>query len=365
MSERLYWLGFSLARGFGPVRVQRLLDSFGSLKTAWHAPRASLQEAGIDRRTLKAFVPLRDSINLVAEMQRLDTLGIALLTWADDAYPATLAQLRRIDHAPHVLYIRGTLTEADNWALAVVGTRSVSAYGRQVTRQLTTELAHQGITIVSGLARGVDATAHQAALDVGTRTLAILGCGLDTIYPPENRQLAADIIHNGALISPFPLGSAPEAKNFPPRNRVLSGLARGVLVTEAGHKSGALTTARQALEQGREVFAVPGNITAKGSTGTNSLIQDGATPVLSVEDILDVLDVEYVSEYVNARQTLPDLDVTEASVLSLLTSDPQHVDDIIHQSALPAAQVFTALTMLQLKGMVSEVDSMMFVSTVG
>lgn len=360
MSERLYWLGFSLAKGFGPVRVQRLLDTFGTLKSAWSASTNALQQAGIDQRTLKSFDILRSEVNLQGEMERLDTLGIALLTWEDEAYPQTLAQLRHIDHAPHVLYVRGTLAEADNWALAVVGTRSVSAYGRQVTHQLTIELARQGVTIVSGLARGVDAVAHQAALEAGSRTLAVLGCGLDTIYPPENRRLAHQIVRHGALISPFPLGIAPEAKNFPPRNRIMSGLARGVLVTEAGEKSGALSTARQALEQGREVFAVPGNITAKGSSGTNSLIQDGANPVLSARDILDVLDVEYVTEYVSARRALPDLDATETQILNCLDTEPLHIDDITHRSKLQSAVVSTALMKLQLKGIVREVGPMTF-----
>lgn len=363
MSERLYWLGFSIAKGFGPVRVRLMLDHFGSLRNAWQASIPELSQIGIDKRTLSSLETTRSHLDLSKELRRLDDHGIALLTWQDDAYPRTLAQLRPIDHAPHVLYIRGTLAESDDWALAVVGTRNISAYGRQVTHQLVTELARQGITIVSGMARGVDAVAHQAALNAGARTIGVLGCGLDTIYPPENKHLAAEIVRNGALISRFPLGIAPEAKNFAPRNRILSGLARGVLVTEAGTKSGALSTARQALEQGREVFAVPGNITAHGSSGTNSLIQDGANPALTAKDILDVLDVEYVTEYVSARRALPNLDEDETHVLNCLTQEPTHVDEIVHTSGLPTSQVSTALMKLQLKGMVREVGHMTFVSS--
>src|SRR5687767_2463543 len=285
MNERQYWVAFNQVPGIGPVRVRRLLETFGTLSEAWRAPEKVLQEAGVDRRTMDNLREIRQRIDPDVEFARLDKLGIAVMTWEDELYPPLLAELRATDQAVPVLFVRGTLLESDIWSLAVVGTRSISAYGRQVTHRLASDLAANGLTIVSGLARGVDAEAHTAALDVGGRTIAVMGCGLDTIYPPENRQLAARIVRQGALISPFSLGTAPEAKNFAPRNRLLSGISRGVLVTEAGETSGALTTANYALEQGREVFAVPGNITAQGSNGTNRLLQDGAHPVTSADDI--------------------------------------------------------------------------------
>lgn len=361
MNERQFWVGFNRVAGVGPVRVRQLLEKFGALSKAWNAPLGALGEAGLDQRAVANLSEARKELDLAAELARLDKLGIAVLTWEDDVYPSLLRQLRDIDQAPPVLYMRGTLVEADEWAITIVGTRSISAYGRQVTHRLASELAANGLTIVSGLARGVDAEAHTAALDAGGRTVAVFGCGLDMIYPPEHRQLAARIVRQGALLSPFPLGTPPEGKNFASRNRIMSGMSRGVLVTEAGDKSGAMLTAGYALEQNREVFAVPGNITAQGSNGTNRLVQDGAYPVLSAQDVLEVLKVERVAEYVEARSNLPDVSDTERTLLSCLSHDPLHVDDITRQVGLPVAQVSSALTMLELKGMVRQVGSMTYV----
>lgn len=361
MNERQYWVGFSLTKGVGPVRLRRLQEHFGSLREAWTAEPEALRRAGLDRRALHSLLETRRRVDLEAELARLDKLGIAVLTWEDEDYPPLLKQLRQIDQAPPVLYLRGSLSERDEWALAVVGTRSVSPYGRQVTYRLARDLAASGLTIVSGLARGADSEAHRAALDAGGRTIAVLACGLDIIYPPEHRQLAARIVQQGALMSTFPLGTKPQATNFPPRNQVISGLARGVLVTEAGIKSGALVTAGHALEQGREVFAVPGNITARGSEGTNRLIQDGAHPVLSARDVLEVLNLEQIGQFTEARASLPALSEKEQTVLDFLSAEPLHVDELAHRCGLPVSQVNSALAMLQLKGMVREVGRMVYV----
>lgn len=361
LSERQYWLGFSLVKGIGPARVRLLLDHFGSLREAWHADLDKVKQAGIDRRTLNSFKEARQKIDLAAEMARLDRLGIALLTWEDDEYPRLLAELEGIAHAPPVLFMRGTLLPEDEWAVAIVGTRSISPYGRQVTHQLANELAANGLTIVSGLARGVDAEAHRAALDAGGRTIAIMPSGLNEIYPPEHRKLAAEIMRQGAIISSFPVGTKPDGQKFPVRNRTMSGLARGVIVTEAGDKSGALITARHALEQGREVFAVPGNITKRTSSGVNRLIQDGAHPVMEAADVLDVLNLERITQYVNARESLPDVSEEEQKILDHLTADPQHIDEIARICDLPVSQISTALTMLQLKGLVREVGPVTYV----
>jgi DNA processing protein len=361
MTERQYWVGFNLVPGVGPVRFRQLLERFGALSEAWRAPAHDLGEAGLDRRTLDNMMALRGSLDLSAELARLDKMGVAVLTWADDVYPALLAELRSIDQAPPVLYIKGTLAESDCWAVAIVGTRTMSPYGRQVTHHLAFDLTASALTVVSGLARGVDGEAHRAALEAGGRTIAVLPCGIDMIYPPEHRQLAARIVQHGALISPFPPGTQAESKNFAPRNRTLSGLARGVLVTEAGDKSGAMLTAGYALEQGREVFAVPGNITAQGSSGVNRLIQDGAHPVLAAQDVLEILHVDRVAQHVEARISLPPLDESERRVLDSLSADPLHVDELTRQCGLPVAQVSSALTLLELKGMARQVGPMIYV----
>ena len=362
-NERHYWVAFSYVRGIGPTRARQLLEYFGSFREAWHGSENALTQAGVDKRALKSLLEARQRIDIGAEVARLDKLGIAVLTWEDPIYPSLLAQLRSIDHAPLVLYARGRLTEDDHWALTVVGTRRITAYGRQVTQRIVPDIAAQGVTIVSGLARGVDTEAHRAALDAGGRTIAVLPCGLDRIYPPENRQLAARIVQNGAIITPFPLNTPPDAGNFQPRNRVLSGMGRGVLVIEGGHKSGSLITARYALEQGRDVLAVPGSIMHRSSDGPNRLIQDGAYPILHASDVMEALKMEYVPDYVEARQTLPDMSSIEKTVLGVLTDQPLHIDDITQRLDLPINQVSSTLTMLVLKGVVREIDVMTYART--
>ncbi len=359
--EREFWLAFNLVAGVGPVRMRRLLEQFGSLSAAWHASSAELAKAGLDSRALRNFNEARRRIDPAAELARLDRLGISLLTWNDIDYPALLGQLRAVDQAPPVLYLRGSLSPADDFSIAIVGTRSASAYGRQVTHHLVGEMAAAGLTIISGLALGIDAEAHGAALEAGGRTIAVLPCGLDDVYPPEHRSLAARIIRQGALLSVFPPGTPAEKKNFAPRNQVISGLARGVLVTEAGSESGALLTARAAMEQGREVFAVPGNITLRSSSGANRLIQEGAHAALSAEDVLEVLSPGPIAPVVEARRTLPDTDPDERAVLEALSADPLHIDEITRACGLPVARVTSALTLLELKGLVRQVGVMTYV----
>jgi DNA processing protein len=242
-----------------------------------------------------------------------------------------------------------------------VGTRSATPYGRQVTHHLARELAASGLTIVSGLARGIDAEAHRAALEAGGRSLAVLPGGMDAVYPPEHRGLAEKIAQQGALVTIFPLGTQAEAKNFGPRNALLSALSRGVLVIEAGVKSGAMLTAAAALEQSREVFAVPGNITAQGSSGTNRLIQDGAHPVLEAGDVLDVLKLERITQYSEARASLPQIGGDEQVIAELLSAEPLHIDEIARQCDLPVARISSALTLLELKGLIRQVGRMTYV----
>lgn len=357
MSDLRYWVGFNIVRGIGPVRLRALLDYFGDLERAWLAPAEELHRAGLDRRSLENLLEARATLDLEREVQRIADAGARVRTWESPDYPRLL---REIPDPPPVLYIKGTLTEEDAWAIAVVGTRRATAYGREVTRRLVTTLARSGITIVSGLARGIDAEAHRAALDAGGRTIAVLGCGIDHVYPPEHRRLAAEIVAHGALVSDYPIGTPPEGVNFPPRNRIISGLSLGVLITEAGRGSGALITADFAAEQGRDVFAVPGSILMRGSAGTNALIQNGAKVVLDAADILEELNLTMVSEQVEARQVLP-ADETEAVLLAHLSEEPLHVDDLQRQVGLPIAQVTSTLALMELKGMVRQAGGMKYV----
>jgi DNA processing protein len=283
---------------------------------------------------------------------------IEILTWDDKLYPT---RLKEIDQPPPVLYLRGELTTEDSWAVAVVGTRRVSAYGRQVAEEVASFLATNGVTVISGLARGVDAIAHQSALKAGGRTIAVLGCGVDRIYPPENAQLAEKIMTGGALVSDYAPGTPPDAANFPPRNRIISGLSTATVIVEAGETSGALITAQFAVDQGREVFAVPGNIYAPQSKGTNRLIAQGAHPMLSVRDLLDVLNLTHVTEQRLVRKVLP-TDETESKLMSVLTHEPLHMDEIRNQTGLPIERVSATLVMMELKGMVRQVGGMNYVA---
>jgi len=355
-SER-YWVGFNIVRGVGPTRLRALLDYFGDVERAWHAPGEELRRAGLDRRSLENLLATRAARDLDQELEKIAAVGAHLLTWESPGYPRLL---REISDPPPVLYVKGTMTEEDAWAVAVVGTRRASPYGREVTRRLTTALARSGITIVSGLARGIDAEAHRAALRAGGRTIAVLGCGIDQVYPPEHRKLAEEVIAHGALVSDYPLGTRPEGSNFPPRNRIISGLSLGVLVTDAGVRSGALITADFAAEQGRDVFAVPGSILARGCAGTNALIRDGAKVVLGPEDILEELNLTMVAEQTEARQVLP-ADATEAALLAHMSAEPTHVDELRQQVGLPIAQVTSTLALMELKGMVRQVGGMKYV----
>jgi DNA processing protein len=256
--------------------------------------------------------------------------------------------------------VLGEYRPADDWAVAIVGTRTASPYGREAARAVAGDLARAGVTIISGLARGIDAQAHQAALDAGGRTIAVMGSGLDVVYPWEHRKLAADITQKGALISEYGLGVQPEANNFPARNRIISGLSRGVVVVEAGDQSGALITAGFAAEQGREVFAVPGGIFHRNSRGTNRLIRDGAHPVLSAADVLEALDLTAVTEHVTAQMLFP-TDATEALLLERLSEDPTHVDEVGLATGLPIATVSSTLALMELKGLVRHVGGMNYI----
>lgn len=358
MDQKRYWVGFNLARGIGAVRLQALIQYFGDAESAWQGSPEELRAAGLGTKVVERFLEIRKSIDLEKLWDKITAQGIQILTWDDENYPP---RLKEIEQPPPVLYVRGEILAEDHFAVAIVGTRRVTPYGRQVTEELAAFLAANGITVVSGLARGVDAVAHSAALKAGGRTVAVLGSGVDRIYPPENRALADQMILRGAVISDYPVGTVPESGNFPPRNRIISGLSMAVVVIEAGETSGALITAEFAAEQGREIFAVPGSILAPQSKGTNKLIQQGALPLLTPQDIMQALNLTRVGEQKAARKILP-ADAVEAQVLGLLNSEPVHVDEIRNQTGLPIEKVSAALVMMELKGMVRQVGGMHYVA---
>ena len=357
IDELKYWVAFSGIAGIGRVRISRLKEYFGTLKDAWEAPEGKLKQAGLDSRSIDALVSLRPRISLDAEMEKLERCRIKPLIYEDPLYPARLKQI--YDYPP-VLYVRGNLPAEDEPCLAIVGTRRPTIYGRQVTEELVADLARSKITIVSGLARGIDSVAHRAALDAGGKTVAVFGSGLDIVYPGENAKLAQAIIDHGALISEHPLGVKPRAENFPLRNRIMSGLSLGVLVVEAGERSGALITAHQAVEQNREVFAIPGSILSPASHGSNRLIQEGAKLVRNYADILQELNLTIVVQQAEMKEFSPG-DEFESAILRQLASEPIHIDEICRRSGLTMQEVGSTLAMLELKGIARHVGNMNYV----
>lgn len=357
METKAFWLAFNQVSGIGPARLSALLEQCGHIEGAWRASVQEMQSAGLDRRTIEALLEARSQIDLASLWAEAQKAGVSILTWDDATYPEIL---RQTPAAPPVLFVRGSLTRQDEGGVAIVGTRRASAYGREVAHTFATALARNGITVVSGLALGVDSVAHQAALDAGGRTIAVLGSGVDQIYPQRNLQLAQRMIEHGALVSDYRLGARPEAGNFPARNRIISGLSKGVIVVEAGERSGALITARFAAEQGRDVFAVPGSIFHPGSAGCNRLIQDGATPALNVDDILAQLNLTRHVQQTEVRSAVPTT-ADEQEILTQLSAEPCHIDSLVRQLSLPAQQVTGLLTMMELKGLVRQVDGNRYV----
>jgi DNA processing protein len=353
-----YWVAFARVPQIGRARIALLEGYFGQLEDAWRASSAALQAAGLTGLALSALLAARDGVSPARELEQLDKAGVVVLTWHDDAYPTGL---KEIFDRPPVLYVRGELSAADAWAVSVVGTRRATVYGRQAAEELAEGLARNNVTVVSGLARGIDSIAHNAALKAGGRTVAVLACGLDMVYPPENLRLAQEIKGQGALVSDYPLGTQPRSEFFPRRNRIMVGMSLGILVVEGDLKSGALITARQALDENREVFAVPGSIYTPTFRGTNWLIQQGqAKLVTRVEDVLEELNLTMASHQMEAKEVLP-ADETEARILRYLSAEPIHIDDVRRGSGLEIAAVSSALAMLELKGVVRQVGNMSYV----
>ena len=352
-----YWVGFSLIPGIGRVKLAQLENYFGDLENAWKASAAEFKRAGLDSGSIQAITSWQPKISPEAEIEKLDRYGVKVFLYNNPSYPP---RLKEIYDYPPILYVRGSLLPQDEWCLAVVGTRRATVYGRQVTEEIVTDLAQSKITIVSGLAKGIDSVAHQTALTASGRSIAVFACGLDIVYPSENADLARHIMQQGALISEYPLGTRPKAENFPRRNRIMSGLSLGVLVTEADEISGAMITAHMALEQNREVFAIPGSILSPTSRGTNHLIQEGAKLVRDYTDILEELNLMTVARQMEMKEIMPASD-TESLLLKHLRAEPTHVDEVCRNSGLPVATVSSTLAMMELKGLVRQQGPMSYV----
>lgn len=357
-NELPYWVGLHRISRLGAARFAILEAAFDSMEAAWHAGLDDLVAAGLDARTAGEVVRRRADIDVRGECERLTEAGVRALHRPHPAYPA---RLREIDDAPPVIYVRGSWEQQDDWSVSVVGTRRATAYGRQVADELARGLAVHGVTVVSGLARGVDTIAHRTALDAGGRTVAVLANGLDTTYPPENRGLAAEVAEHGALITDYPLGTKPRAEFFPRRNRIMSGLSLGTLIVEGDVKSGAMITARLAGEQNREVFAVPGSIFSPQSRGPLSLLRDGATPVTGVEDVLEALNLTMIGAQMDFGRAAPPTTPAEQSLMDALTREPKHIDEIVRGAGLAAAEASATLALLELKGLVRDVGGMHYV----
>ena len=358
-----YWIALSQAPGLGAARFRLLESHFGGdLALAWSAPQRELRAAGLGGKVAKAVVEAREKVSPERELERLAKSGVQALTWHDEKYPV---RLKETVDAPPVLYWRGALCADDEVSIAVVGTRRPTDYGRRITSELCAALAARGVTVVSGLALGIDTRAHQATLDAGGRTVAVLGNGLDSVYPSENRRLAERIVADGgALVSEFGLGARPEASNFPRRNRIISGMALGTLITEAGETSGTRWTVYHALEQNREIFCVPGSVYSESSRLTNRLIKEGAKLVCDVRDILEEIGLDGEPKQMALGLAQPQerkpqpVDPEEADLLRHVTTEPTHIDDLAQMNGRPIAEVSGLLTMLELKGLVQQVGTM-------
>lgn len=357
-----YLLALHSIDGLGPIRLKAIINFFKDPRLGWEASQSELLQIGIPKNAVELLIETRRKLDPENYAESIKNANIKWITIYDDNYPKSLAQ---IYDPPVVLYLKGEILPSDEKAIAIVGTRKMTGYGKVVTDQFTRSLVNSGLTIVSGLARGVDSEAHMVAVEESGRTIAVLGGGLNQIYPPENRSLAEKIIDgHGAVISEFPPDYPSLPGNFPSRNRIISGLSKAVLVTEAAEDSGSLITARVALEQGRDVFAVPGPITSSLSKGPIDLIKEGARPVIDAEEILEELGIGKRVPASRGEQATGDrlqdnLQLTEGEkqILDCLENESKHIDEICRELNLPASLVSAHLLKMEITGLVQSLGS--------
>lgn len=359
--ERAYRAALYEVDGIGPARMQALLAYFGSAKRVWEAAQRTLLRVGLPKSAVEELGKRKRRIEPNQHLRTLAKLGIRVLVPEDEEYPQLLSS---IENPPRVLFVRGRFVPGDGRALAVVGTRKPTPYGREVTQRFVEQLVFHGVTIVSGLARGIDGIAHRTALECRGRTVAVLAGGVDRVYPPEHLGLASEVAQHGAVISEFAPGKLPVPGNFPARNRIISGLALGVLVVEGAAQSGTKITARLAVEQGRDVFAVPGPITSRQSQAPADLIKLGAKPVTAVSDILEEFPEE-TRATPEDQPTIPQaalekLEPQERRIMEALSDGSLHVDELVRRCGLGTAEVSSTLTLLELRGLVRHLGGMVY-----
>ena len=359
IQDKKYWNAINLIQGFGPKRFKKLYSHFDSMESAWKSDTEELRKAGLEEKIIGTFLIERQKISPDEEMEKIEKEEVRILTIKDDKYPKLL---KEIYDPPAMLYTKGEFKETDEFSLAVVGTRKMSSYGQQVVLQITRDLARAGITIVSGMATGIDSLSHKASLEGGGRTIAVIGSGIDkeSIYPSLNRKLAREIISNGVLISEYPIGTLPLRGHFPSRNRIISGLALGVLVIEAPESSGALITAQAALDQNRQVFAIPGNIYAQNSLGSNNLIKMGAKLVTSANDVLEELNLTLATNYAETKEIIADTR-EEEELLKYLSREPIHIDKLVELTPFNINSINSTLAIMEMKGKVRNLGGMNYV----
>jgi DNA processing protein len=358
MSDIRHWIGLSMVHDIGPVTSRKLLASFGNPENIFKADTNSLLSVkGISRERVENIRKFSQWDQVEKYIGIMENKAIAAVSYQDDCYPEVL---KNIEDAPVVLYMKGKYQPDDRFAIGVVGSRKHTAYGEVVTQRIAGELSAAGFTVISGLARGIDTLSHKSALAAGGRTIAVLGSGPDVCYPAENRGLTERIASSGCVMSEFPPGTLPNKENFPRRNRLISGLSLGILVVEATDNSGSLITASYALEQNKEVFAVPGNITSRNSEGTNKLIKQGAKIVLKTEDIIEEL-APALKGYIKAElKERVQLEGEESRLCAMLSGEPRHVDLISRESGLSVNQLLNLLLSLELKGIVKQASGKRF-----
>jgi len=369
------WLRLIRADSVGPTTFAKLIKKFGSADNALGSSVSELAKiSGLGFKTAERIAATRDKFDVAAELELADKLDVWIINLNDERYPAVL---KKIYDPPPVLYVKGSLTREDNLAISIVGSRRCSLYGQEQASRLAHFLSSAGFTICSGMARGIDSAAHQGALSAGGRTIAVQGCGLANIFPPENKKLFELISESGACISELPLGYEPLSENFPPRNRIIAGLALGTIVVEAAPRSGALITARAAMENNREVMAVPGKIDSPLSKGAHRLIKDGAKLVESVEDVMEALGyigeqleghVSTAAEKAAEKMEAPLFEIkalklsdSEKTIYEYLNKEPQHIEQIIDDTDLTAGSVNAGLVSLRLKGLIKQLPGSLFV----